>query len=509
MTQARGAMDAAEMARQALANDTLDGVPAAASGVRDQLQRAAEATDDRGADEAFARGIVAADHLAEATDLEAARRAFSDVSEVMFHLAGRDPRLQEGWTTFRCPMVHDGFAKWFQRGTSMENPYMGQDMLTCGFPEDWGEVHLPDAAPSTDSVAYHTCPMHPSVRAADPDERCPICGMELVPVSREALASGEVIVDGPRRQELGIRTAPVREGSLQPSVHATGVVTVDDASLVEVTSRVAGFVEAVHVGTDGERVQRGQRLVSLYSPELWATQQDLFAGSPERVAAARTRLELFGIAARDIDAVVAAGAPTRALPLRAPAAGTVLEESVVQGAQVVAGQTLYRISDLSTLWVEAKVFDAGRVQVGQTATVQVADVPGRTWLAQVARVLPARASTDRAERVRLAVDDPEGQLQIGMFASVVLAVEARSAVLAPREAVIFAGERRVVFVDRGGDRLVPTEVVLGRRGPDDVEVLEGLLPGDQVVISGNFLVAAESRLHGATGFWARPAGAQP
>jgi len=263
-------------------------------------------------------------------------------------------------------------------------------------------------------------------------------------------------------------------------------------------------VEAVHVPSEGVTVRAGERLVSLYSPEIWATQQDLLSGHGGRSAAARTRLELFGLSSRDIDDILAEGVPRRAVPIRAPSAGTVLEERVVQGAMVSAGAPLYRLADLNTLWVEAKVFEPGRVRVGQTATVEVADRPGERWLATVAAVLPSRDASDRSERVRLTVDDGDGHLQIGMFASVTLAVDARPAVLAPREAVIFAGERRVVFVDRGDDRLVPTDVVLGRRGPEDVEVLEGLQPGDQVVISGNFLVAAESRLNGATGFWARP-----
>ena len=506
----RQAMVATDQIRVLLASDRLDGIAAAAEAALGHLQHASGTLGDGQQDlqATIAVGVQAARTLSDAPDLETARRQFGALSEVLFTLAATDPRLQEGWEVFRCPMAGN-FPKWFQREGQMENPYMGQAMLTCGTTDGWGEAAVAATPVNPDEVAYWTCPMHPSVRSEDPGQ-CPICGMDLTPVTEGSLESGEVIVDSIRRQELGIRTAPVARGTLSSAVRATGIVEMDESAITSVTTRVDGFIERLYADEPGAQVKKGEPLFAFYSPELYATQQDLIRLSKatdlqgaELLEATKQRLILWGLSPGQVQRILEKGEPLRQVPILSPASGFIVEKMVVEGAMVDPGMALFEIASLETVWVEARVFEGNlaRVAEGQAARVTIPERPGLELEGKVDTLLPMLDEELRAGRVRVELDNPGLVLRPGMYVQVSLSAAAEDSLVIPREAVIYAGDRRVVFVERGADRLIPVEVSLGRRDAETVEVLSGLEEGDTVVVSGNFLIAAESRLRAASGFW--------
>ncbi len=366
-----------------------------------------------------------------------------------------------------------------------------------------------EAAPggdSEDAISHYTCSMHPSVHEKH-SGKCPICGMDLVPVTKAEAKSGVVRVDPQRLQKIGVRFADVERGPLVRTVRALGRVTWDETKLVDVTLKVRGFVRDLRADALGARVAKGDTLFSMYSPELYAAQTEYLQAlrsenEPLRLAA-RARLRLWDVADRDITALEQRAMPLEALPIRSPASGVLVEKNVVDGAAFEPGMRLFRIAPLERVWVEAEVYasDLPLVSTGQTATISAPYLPGRALEARVAYVLPSLASETRTARVRLELGNGDLALRPEMFVDVTLHADLGERVLVPASAVIVAGERRVVFVDRGEGRLEPRTITTGATTDDKVEVLTGLEPGERVVASGNFLIAAESRIQSALEQW--------
>jgi Cu(I)/Ag(I) efflux system membrane fusion protein len=381
----------------------------------------------------------------------------------------------------------------------MENPYMGQKMLACGTRSQWA------AGDDHSGIAHYTCPMHPSVKQATAGT-CPICGMNLVPVTRQELNSGVIIVDDVRRQRIGVKTAKIARSPLGVAIRALGKVTWDEKRLEEVTVRVGGFIKDLRVGATGEPVRKGQVLFTLYSPELFASQQEYLLalkragehGDEALLKASRSRLRQWGLEDAQIDAIARRGEPLEYVPFLAPTSGNVIEKNVVEGAAVEPGMKLFRIAPMDRVWVEAEVYEADlpHVQVGQTATVSLPFLPGRNFEGKVDFVYPYLAGETRTGRIRVELANPKLELKPEMYADVTFHRDLGERLLVPASAVIYTGPRRLVFVDLGEGRLKPQEVQLGVRGADAFEVLGGLEEGDVVVTSGNFLIAAESRLRG-------------
>jgi membrane fusion protein, copper/silver efflux system len=272
------------------------------------------------------------------------------------------------------------------------------------------------------------------------------------------------------------------------------------------------------VAETGQAVRKGQTLFTLYSPELYAAQQEYLlalrsqeaareSGAPERmdslVRASRKRLELWGLTPGQLEAIARKGEPVENLPFPSPASGYVLEKEVVEGGAVMAGERLYRIAPLDRVWVEAEVYesDLPRVKVGQQVEVTLSHLPGRTYTGRVGYLYPTLQASTRTGRLRVELRNPELELKPDMYAEVKLKVEGGARLRVPEEAVLFTGPRRLVFVDLGEGRLEPRQVKLGMKAGEAYEVLEGLKEGDVVVTSGNFLVAAESRIRSAAEHW--------
>ncbi|NVI96728.1 efflux RND transporter periplasmic adaptor subunit [Myxococcus sp. AM009] len=502
----RAAFESYEAARALLAQDAMEGLAARAGELQTALQQAAEAAQGDGTPLTawFQQGAEAASHLGAAEDAEAARQHFARVSEALIALASADPRLQEGWHVFECPMV-DGVNQWLQREPQLENPYMGRRMLACGTTSEW-RASAPTGAHGEGDIAHYTCPMHPSVKQHGPGA-CPICGMDLTPVSRADLESGIIQVDDLRRQRIGVKTAPVAEAPMDLSLRALGRVTFDEKALVDVTLKLDGYIHELRVNATGEPVKKGDVLFTLYSPELYAAQQEYLlarqsqsAANASLVGAARKRLALWGLSAAQIERVAQRGKPVENMPFLAPASGYVLEKNVVEGAAVKAGERLFRIAPLAKVWVEADVYeqDLARVKPGQPVEVTLPYLPGKKYAGRVGYVYPSLRGATRTGRIRIELPNPELELKPDMYADVRFVLQGGARLQIPDSAVIYTGPRRLVFVDLGEGRLRPQEVKLGIKGQGTYEVLEGLSPGDVVVTSGNFLIAAESRIRSAT-----------
>lgn len=359
------------------------------------------------------------------------------------------------------------------------------------------------ATTGTSEVAYYTCPMHPSIQQPGPGS-CPICGMTLTPVTHAELATGAVRVDAQRRGQFGIELEAAAVRHMGSSLQVPAVVGWDPDGLSDVTVRASGWVKQVN-GAPGESVRSGQVLFTLFSPELVAAQDDLLrattaaadgdASAAARRDAARLRLTRLGLAGSEIDAIVREGHTTEEVPVRAPHGGIVLDRTVVEGGMVSPGQTLYRLGDLSTVWVEGAVPED---QVGALAAGQAVDVSATGLDAPlrgtVERVLSQVDATTRTARVRVTVRNPDGKLRPDQWATLRVDIDGGDHLSVPESAILYTGPRRVVFVDTGDDLLAPRDVVTGMKSDGYVEILDGLAPGELVVRAGNFLVAADSRL---------------
>ena len=382
------------------------------------------------------------------------------------------------------------------------------------------EASAEGPCPGGAAPAYWQAPMDPTYIRKEPG-KSPM-GMDLVPVCpgpAEASARGTVQVDSRTLQTIGVRTAPVETRDLSRSVRAVGRVTWDERRVAHVHTKVQGWVEKLHVDFMGQEVERGQPLLEIYSPELVATQeelllaaryhdatsespfQDVVTGGRSLLEATRRRLELWDISKRDIDRLLETGKVQRTLTLHAPTSGVVTELAVRSGMEVAPNTNLYTIADLSTVWVVADVyeFELPWVEPGQTGTVELGSLPGSAFRGPVTYVAPFLDARTRTAEVRLELPNPEGRLKPEMFGNVVIEAAPHPAATAiPSEAVIRSGTRALAIVALGEGRFDPREIELGlETGAGWTEVKSGLEPGEQVVVSSQFLIDSESRLQEA------------
>lgn len=509
----RTAFAAYEEIRSSLAADRLGGVSPHAHRLAGSL---GEARGTLGSGE-LAGALEDAEHAAHALggarDLKSARESFGEVSETVISLAACQPGLAKGWHLYECPM-ESGYNKWLQRPAKAQNPFMGQAMLTCAVPAEWPGSQAGHVYPTAGEISHYTCPMHPSVRQSGPGQ-CPICGMDLVPVTQEQAASGELVIGHDRLQTIGFQSGLVERVPVRSEIRAVGRVAFDETRYEDVTVKFGGYIERLHVEETGRPVRRGQTLFTLYSPELYAAQREYLTalasqqaarstGAPDRadylVDAARQKLRLWDLSEAQIQAIAEKGEPVRAIPVLSPASGYVMEKDVVQGGAVQPGMRLFRIAALDRVWVEAEVYESElpRVKTGQRAVVTLPFQPGEELRGRVSLVYPALNPETRTGMVRIEVPNRTGAggpvLKPDMYADVVLQAADREILAVPASAVLYTGPRRLVFLDLGEGRFRQKEVRLGSKVGDAFEVLAGLEEGDRVVTSGNFLIDAESRL---------------
>jgi Cu(I)/Ag(I) efflux system membrane fusion protein len=328
--------------------------------------------------------------------------------------------------------------------------------------------------------------------------------------------SGTVRLDEGRRQEIGVTTARLEPRDLTYERRTTGTVAYDERRQVEVAVKVTGWIRDLRADFEGAAVPRGQVLFTLYSPELYAAQQEYASAldgvdhaapgaarewAADLARAARQRLLLWDVPASTVNRVERTRRALEAVPVLSPASGIVTEKRVVEGSQVMPGMPVLRIASTNPIWVQAQVYphEVTALAVGQRARVRIPEGGGAMAEGRIAFIDPEVDPENRTARARIELANPRGLLKPGMFVDVELLVPIGLRLAVPVSAVLRTGTRDVVFVDAGGGRLEPHDVRLGRKAGDFYEVLAGLREGDQIVTSGTFLVGAESRLRTTVG----------
>jgi multidrug efflux pump subunit AcrA (membrane-fusion protein) len=306
-------------------------------------------------------------------------------------------------------------------------------------------------------------------------------------------------------RQFGVTFDTVRVRPLAMHVRTTGTVVNDETTLAQVALKIGGYVERLYVDQTGQRVQRGQPLVSVYSPDVVAAQDELLvaarldstAGSASSlVDAGKRRLRAWGVGDDQIERVLRTGKVEHAVTLTAPVSGVVIEKKVVQGQAIQAGDMLLSVADLSDVWINADVreMDASDVHVGSRATIELPSYPGRAFGGRVSFVYPTVQGDARAVTARIVVANPEGLLKPGMYATVGLITPTVRALTVPSSALLHTGARTLAFVAMDDGSFMPHDVTLGRTAGELTEVLSGLEPGQRVVTSAQYLLDSESNL---------------
>jgi Cu(I)/Ag(I) efflux system membrane fusion protein len=304
----------------------------------------------------------------------------------------------------------------------------------------------------------------------------------------------------------GVTFAVAREAPIQRTVRAVAMAVPNERGLAIVNARVSGWVEELHAEETGRFVRAGEPLLELYAPELVTAQEELLlakrlasvTGGDSIVAAARRRLALWDISEEDIARIEETGAVRRRLTIRAPQQGYILEKHVIEGQMVRAGERLFKIADLSTIWIEPAIFenDIPLVRAGQRAQVTFDALPGHLFQSRVTFIYPELDMKTRTLKVRVEVPNPRLQIKSMMYGAVRISADGPRGVTVPLTAVLPTGTRDLAFVVREGG-VVPTEVVVGTRGDSTILVADGLAPGDTVIASATFLFDSESQLAAA------------
>ena len=320
-------------------------------------------------------------------------------------------------------------------------------------------------------------------------------------------------------RRIGVTFAKAEVGPLAKEVRTVGQVAFDETRLRTISPKIDGWIEQLHVNATGQSVEAGEPLLTVYSPMLVSAQEELLLAkkltadvanasgdarqnAAELVASARRRLAYWDVPAGDIAEIESSGRVQRTLTLRAPAGGYVLEKNVLVGQKVMAGDALYKIGDLSTVWVEGEVFeqDLATVRVGQTVHADFDALPGEHRTGRIAYIQPTLDAQTRTVRVRVVFSNTDLRLKPGMYATIrISSAERANVVTVPRSAVLATGERSIVFVREANGALSPREVAVGTSSDDRVEIIRGVSAGETVVSSATFLVDAESNLGTALG----------
>ena len=328
------------------------------------------------------------------------------------------------------------------------------------------------------------------------------------------VARGDVFIDPQRQQLIGVRLAAVTHEAMAGIVRTTGVVRYDETRLTDVNVKLEGWIRDLRVDYTGQLVRKGQPLFTLYSPDLLTTQNEYLLALNTRdqmqtsqvadareyanrlVDAARQRLSLWDLSPEQLAELERTRKPVEAVMFTSPASGFVLEKMAVQGMHVTPGQTLYTLADLSSVWVEADIYEQeiARLRAGQRAIVTLDAYPGESFAGRATYIYPFVEEQTRTVKVRFQFPNARGRLKPGMYANVELQGSSDMSLTVPADAVLDSGRQQVVFVARGDGMFTPRTVKVGRRLSDRIEILAGVKEGEQVATGATFFLDSESQL---------------
>lgn len=385
-----------------------------------------------------------------------------------------------------------------------------------------------------DDVDYYTCAMHPSVRSHDPDGKCPICSMHLVPVMKKGLAKAdmlpaatsaeittEFVIPLERQQLIGVTYAKVEKIRLHSVIRAVGIVAVDKRRHWDYVARVDGYVHNLKVFSPGEVVAQDQELMDLYSPDLTATQNEYIdllrmrdqaakSGSKTTaenaehlLSAARQRLIQWNLSDAQIERLSNVREPIENLPLVSPFHGVVQSVGVDQGRRVNIGDKLIDIADLTHVWIWTEFYqeELSSLKIGTDVFITSSAFPGIKLPAKLSLIDPFINEEKRTGRARIDVENPHLTLRPDMYVDVEVALNRGEGLAVPINAVLPTGKHNIVFVDKGSGKLEPRFIELAGKFGNVYAVESGLKEGERVVASANFLIDAEAKVQGALKAW--------
>lgn len=360
-----------------------------------------------------------------------------------------------------------------------------------------------DRDPGERRILYYRNPM--GLPDTSPVPKKDSMGMDYLPVYEDEADDGSTVtVSSGKLQRTGVKTDLATRSRIVRQVRVPGTVTIDERLVSIVSTRTDAFIEEVAQVTTGSVIGQGDPLVRLYAKEIAAAgalyAADLKSGGKSGAAGSLQRLINLGVPPEAIAEIESTKKVPISVTLTAPRAGVVLERAAIDGMMAEAGQALFRIADISTVWIMADVpeFGLSAVQVGDKASVRVRSLPGMQFEGKVDVIYPEIEAQTRTAKVRIELPNPEGLLLANMYAEVEIATGGDEPVVAvPDSAVIDTGDRQIVILAKGEGSFEPRDVKLGRRGDGMTEILEGIAEGDRVVVSANFLIDAESNLRAA------------
>jgi RND family efflux transporter MFP subunit len=398
----------------------------------------------------------------------------------------------------------------------------------------WYGPRLSAERPAGPKILYWVDPMHPAYKSDKPGI-APDCGMQLVPVYDEHgaqvgtrhepvhpesvadLPAGTIQITPEKQQLIGVRFATAEYASSAEMLRAVGKVAIDETKVVRVHPKVDGWIEKVYVDFIGAPVRKDDPLLTLYSPEMLASEkeylfalkardimqqgaiQSAVASSNSLIEASRRRLELWDLSEPQIQEIERTGQPIHSIMINSPASGVLTSRNSFPNQRVTPETELYAITDLSRVWIMADVFEADlpKLRVGQPAIIRMPYQSGSSFAARVDYVQPQVDPQTRTVKLRLETANPKMQLRPEMFVDVEFQLTSNRQLVVPADAVLDAGSKQTVFVDRGNGYLEPRQVQVGDRMGDRIAILAGLHAGERIVTSANFLIDSESQLQSA------------
>jgi RND family efflux transporter MFP subunit len=386
---------------------------------------------------------------------------------------------------------------------------------------DYVPVYEEEAASSATGerkIAYYKDPMHPWYTSDKPG-KAPDCGMDLVPVYEDDKDVKGVKINPNTVQNMGVKVEKVIRKKLEKTIRTSAIIEYDETKIYNVNTKFMGWIDKLFVDYTGENVNKGDPLLTIYSPELVSTQEEYLQAlrfrekmknsslyearqkSEGLVNNALKRLKYWDISPKEISSLNSGGEPKRFVVIYSPAKGIVLEKMAVSGQQVMPGMMLYKIADLSNVWITADIyqFDLEWIKTGQEADIELSYLPGKSIRGTTTYIYPYLNDETRTAKIRIeAQNTPDFLLKPGMFATVKIACPLKEeAVAVDEQAIIRSGERNIAVIALGGGYFEPREVKTGISADGYVQVLEGLNEGENIVTSAQFLIDSESNLKAA------------